>query len=39
LRALFKAVLHERFGVDEAALARSVFPASDAVTPLDSLSA
>jgi uncharacterized protein (DUF1501 family) len=39
LRALFKAVLRERFEVSEAALARTVFPASDAVTPLDSLSA
>ena len=35
LRALFKAVLHERFGVGEAALARTVFPASDAVEPLE----
>jgi uncharacterized protein (DUF1501 family) len=39
LRALFKAVLHERFGVSEAALARTVFPASDAVEPLDGLTA
>ena len=39
LRALFKAVLHERFGVGEAALARSVFPGSDAVAPLDGLTA
>jgi uncharacterized protein (DUF1501 family) len=39
LRALFKAVLHERFGVAEAALARTVFPASDAVEPLDGLTA
>ena len=39
LRALFKAVLHERFGVGEAALARTVFPASDAVEPLDGLTA
>jgi len=37
LRAVFKAVLHERFGLGEAALARSVFPASDAVAPLDGL--
>jgi uncharacterized protein (DUF1501 family) len=35
LRALFKAVLHERFGVSESALARTVFPASDAVAPLE----
>jgi uncharacterized protein (DUF1501 family) len=35
LRSLFKAVLHERFGVSEAALARSVFPGSDRVEPLD----
>jgi uncharacterized protein (DUF1501 family) len=35
LRALFKAVLHERFGVAESALARIVFPASDAVEPLE----
>jgi uncharacterized protein (DUF1501 family) len=39
LRALFKAVLHERFGVGEAALARTVFPASDAVEPLERISA
>jgi uncharacterized protein (DUF1501 family) len=39
LRALFKAVLHERFGVAEGALARTVFPASDAIAPLDGLSA
>jgi uncharacterized protein (DUF1501 family) len=39
LRALFKAVLHDRFGVAEAALARTVFPASDAIVPLDGLSA
>jgi uncharacterized protein (DUF1501 family) len=37
LRALFKAVLHERFGLAEAALARTVFPASDAVEPLAGL--
>jgi uncharacterized protein (DUF1501 family) len=35
LRALCKSVLHERFGVGEAALARTVFPDSDAVEPLD----
>jgi uncharacterized protein (DUF1501 family) len=39
LRALFKAVLHERFDVGEAALARTVFPASDAVAPLEGISA
>jgi uncharacterized protein (DUF1501 family) len=39
LRALFKAVLHERFGVSEGALARSVFPASDSVEPLAALTA
>jgi uncharacterized protein (DUF1501 family) len=32
-------VLHERFGVAEAALARSVFPASDSVEPLEALTA
>ena len=35
LRSLFKAVLHERFGVSESALARTVFPSSDAVVPLE----
>jgi uncharacterized protein (DUF1501 family) len=39
LRALFKAVLHDRFGVAEAALASTVFPSSDAIVPLDGLSA
>jgi len=39
VRALFKAVLHERFGVSEGALARSVFPASDAVEPLAGVTA
>jgi len=39
LRALFKGVLHERFGVPEAALARTVFPASDAVEPLEGVTA
>ena len=39
LRALFKAVLHDRFGVGESALARSVFPASDSVAPLDGVTA
>jgi uncharacterized protein (DUF1501 family) len=37
VRSLFKGVLHERFGISEAALARSVFPASDAVAPLEGL--
>jgi uncharacterized protein (DUF1501 family) len=37
LRALCKSVLHERFGVGEAALARTVFPESDNVAPLDGL--
>jgi uncharacterized protein (DUF1501 family) len=37
LRALCKSVLHERFGVGEAALARTVFPDSDSVKPLDGL--
>jgi uncharacterized protein (DUF1501 family) len=36
---LFKAVLHERFGVSESALARSVFPASDAIEPLEGMTA
>jgi uncharacterized protein (DUF1501 family) len=39
LRALFKSVLHERFGVSEGALAREVFPASDAIHPLEGLGA
>jgi uncharacterized protein (DUF1501 family) len=39
LRAVFKAVLHERFGVGEGALARTVFPASDAIAPLEGLTA
>jgi len=39
LRALFKSVLHERFGVTEAALARAVFPASDSVEPLAGVTA
>ncbi len=39
LRALFKGVLHDRFGVGEAALARAVFPGSDAVMPLEGLTA
>jgi uncharacterized protein (DUF1501 family) len=39
LRALCKSVLHERFGVGEAALARTVFPESDAIAPLEGLSA
>lgn len=39
LRALCKSVLHERFGVGEAALARTVFPESDAILPLEGLTA
>ena len=39
LRALFKSVLRERFGVAEAALERTVFPASDAVAPLEGVTA
>lgn len=39
LRALCKSVLHERFGVGEAALARTVFPESDSVAPLEGLTA
>jgi uncharacterized protein (DUF1501 family) len=39
LRSLFKGVLHERFGVSESALARNVFPASDAVEPLAGVTA
>jgi uncharacterized protein (DUF1501 family) len=39
LRAVFKGVLHERFGVSEAALARAVFPDSDSVEPMDGLAA
>lgn len=39
LRALFKAVLHERFGVGEAALARTVFPGSDGIEPLEGVTA
>jgi uncharacterized protein (DUF1501 family) len=35
LRAAFKAVLHERFGIAEGELARTVFPGSDAVRPLE----
>ncbi len=38
LRALFKSVLHERFGVSESALAREVFPHSDAIRPIEGLS-
>ena len=37
LRALFKAALHDRFGISEAALARTVFPDSDSIAPLDGL--
>jgi uncharacterized protein (DUF1501 family) len=39
LRALFKAVLHQRFGLPESGLARTVFPGSDAVAPLESITA
>jgi uncharacterized protein (DUF1501 family) len=39
LRSLFKGVLHERFGVSEAALARAVFPGSDSVEPLGGVTA
>jgi len=39
LRALFKAVLLERFGVSEGALASSVFPSSDAIQPLEGITA
>ena len=39
LRALCKSVLHDRFGVAESALARTVFPGSDAVEPFDDLTA
>jgi uncharacterized protein (DUF1501 family) len=37
LRALFKAVLRERFGIDEGPLARAIFPGSEAVPPLEGL--
>jgi uncharacterized protein (DUF1501 family) len=39
LRALFKGVLHERFGVSESALSGTVFPASDSVEPLAGVTA
>jgi uncharacterized protein (DUF1501 family) len=39
LRAAFKSVLHERFGISERALASTVFPDSAAVQPLEGLSA
>jgi uncharacterized protein (DUF1501 family) len=39
LRSLFKAVLHDRFGLGEGELARQVFPGSDAVQPLVGLAA
>ena len=39
LRALFKAVLHERFGIAEGALAQQVFPDSAAVQPLAGVTA
>jgi uncharacterized protein (DUF1501 family) len=38
LRALFKAVLHDRFALPEAALARTVFPDSASIEPLDGVS-
>lgn len=37
LRALFKGVLMEHFGLDPAVLARSVFPGTETVRPLDGL--
>jgi uncharacterized protein (DUF1501 family) len=39
LRGVFKGVLAERFGIREAALARAVFPGSDAIHPLEHLTA
>jgi len=39
LRGVFKGVLAERFGIREAALARAVFPGSDAIRPLEHLTA
>ena len=39
LRGVFKGVLAERFGIGEAALARAVFPDSDAVHPIARLTA
>ena len=39
LRAAFKSVLHERFGISEGVLASTVFPDSAAVQPLEGLSA
>jgi uncharacterized protein (DUF1501 family) len=39
LRALFKAVLHDRFGLGEGVLARTVFPDSDAVMPIEGIAA
>jgi len=37
LRGVFKGVLAQRFGLGEAALARNVFPGSDAVHPVERL--
>jgi uncharacterized protein (DUF1501 family) len=39
LRGVFKGVLAQRFGLGEAALARTVFPGSDAVHPVERLTA
>jgi uncharacterized protein (DUF1501 family) len=39
LRGVFKGVLAQRFGLGEAALARAVFPGSDAVHPVERLTA
>jgi len=39
LRAVFKGVLHERFGLTEAALAQHVFPGSGGLAPLERLTA
>ncbi len=39
LRAVCKGVLAQRFGLGEAALARAVFPGSDAVHPIERLTA
>ena len=39
MRGVIKGVLAERFGIGEAALARAVFPGSDAVKPLSRLTA
>jgi uncharacterized protein (DUF1501 family) len=39
MRGVIKGVLAERFGIGEAALARAVFPGSDAVHPIARLTA